>query len=295
MLVLSRWFISVLCALCVGAFAATAQAPLNKWENELIYRTTLGQPKDVTMLIKKVGNPNLTDSMGYSLLYIAASRNDREALDMVKTLVDAGADINFDGGLGNYPLIAAVQSDNADIVRYLLEKGANYRVQDGFGVSLADYARQSGKMQIRDMIEERVQQDIRSVVGLRTASNLDRLTHQLAFHSCALQYYTYYYQSGQDDIPEATRTQTLKTHQSQISEAIGYLRSQFRVKQREVDILFDAAKDAMHHEMEQLISNRWRRKQGVGQPGDMEKRCELIAAPYAKGYFDKKTLDMRVK
>lgn len=291
------WTICII-ALWLSAFGAalTVDAATPKeYRQELIYRTTLGKAEDVRILLKKVGNPNLTDGMGYPLLYIAAARNDQQAMPVVKVLLEQGADVNFDAGMGHFPIIAAVQSGNIDIIELFFEKGASYRVEDGFGIPLVDYARQSGDPEIRRLIEDRVQEDIRQMVAGRTQSALDDMTYQLVYHTCAMQYFSYYYETDQDDIPKAEQQATLDKHKKLVSQAASRLAARFHVGSIELQELFAAGKEGIHAEMEDMISNRWRRKQGVGQPGDMEKRCRVHAAPYKEGYFNKAELDKRVR
>lgn len=279
--------------LCFVLSSALPVAAQNKVEEELIYRTTLGKPEDVKLLVERVGNANLTDSLGYPLLYIAASRSDKNAIGVVKTLVEAGADVNYHGGQKNYPLMAAVQSGNTDIVAYLLARDADYRVADAFGVSVLDFARQSGNRDVIRLVNEAQQRKIRSMAMARTQARLNELTYNLAFHACAGQYLSFYYESGQDPIPEATQKAELARHKAVVHESMKELASVFLVSRSEYSEVYNTPRHGVRRELEKLISNRWRRKHGVGQPGDMEKRCTRHAAEFQGNHFDKKRLDRR--
>lgn len=283
-----RNFVLLLIALL---FAAPAFAQYNTIEEEVIYRVSLGKPKDVKLLLKKTKDPHATDTLGWPLLTIAANRTDSDAFPMVKVLVDAGADVNYGGPRMNFPIMAAVQSSNAEIVRYFLDRGANYRVKDIYGVALVDFARSSGNPEIQQMIEEAVQQDIMDIANARSQRNLDKMTYDLAFHSCASQYYRYYYDSRQDPIPEDAQKVELLKHSKVIRKSMAHLKMIFAIEQKLLDRIGDEARKLIHYEMEQMVSNRWRRKQGVGQPGDMEKRCTEISKKWKDGFFDKEKLE----
>lgn len=63
------------------------------------------------------------------------------ALAMVRLLVDLGADVNYSTDIGETMLSCAARSRSAELVLFLLERGANPRAVDRFGVSALDCAR----------------------------------------------------------------------------------------------------------------------------------------------------------
>lgn len=247
------------------------------------------------MLVERLGNANTVDNMGWPLLAIAASRTDEEAFDVVKTLVDLGADVNYHGGRMNYPIMFAVQSGNADIVKYLLEQGANYRVTDPYGVQLVDYARQSNSPEVIEIVENAINEDVLYLADSRSQKHLDKITYELAYHACALQYYTYYYSSGQDPVTEAVQQATEAKHKEVIGRSMGELVTLFRLPKADATNLFHAARQVIFNELELMVSNRWRRTQGVGKPGDMEERCTRLTEKWKEEVFSKTELDERIQ
>jgi len=284
-----------LCAallMTMPAHGGQPSKPMHKTlKDEVVYRVSLGKPEDVKMLVERLGNPNAVDNMGWPLLAIAASRTDEAALDVVKALVELGADVNYHGGRMNYPLMFAVQSGQPEVVKYLLEQGANYRVTDPYGVKVVDFARQSGNEEVIDLIETAINEDVMNLARVRSQKYLDKITRELAFHACAMQYYTYYYASEQDPIPKSQQKATLKKHKHKVGRSIGDLTTLFRVPKPETDEIFHEARSRIFNELENLISNRWRRIKGVGKPGDMEERCNRLTEEWHEGIFDKEQLD----
>ena len=75
------------------------------------------------LLIKEGANPNTQDHNGWTPLHEVAQR---KRLDLVRLLLDAGANPNIPGGDENYtPLHDAVEVGSIDIVEILVERGAN--------------------------------------------------------------------------------------------------------------------------------------------------------------------------
>src|SRR5258705_4672766 len=63
-------------------------------------------------------------------VYAAVRSND---LARVKTLVGSSAEANAKDEQGDSPLLYAAAVGSADALKYLLDKGADVNVQDGFG------------------------------------------------------------------------------------------------------------------------------------------------------------------
>lgn len=61
-------------------------------------------------------------------------------IESVKTLLDAGADINSIGDQGATPIYNAIISENEDLVKYLLKHGASKKYKIFGNKSLYEYA-----------------------------------------------------------------------------------------------------------------------------------------------------------
>lgn len=58
----------------------------------------------------------------------------------VKTLLEAGANVNARGDMDGGPLFNAVISGNADVIRILLENGADRTMVNNWGITPLQYA-----------------------------------------------------------------------------------------------------------------------------------------------------------
>ncbi|TVU06250.1 hypothetical protein EJB05_49452, partial [Eragrostis curvula] len=89
--------------------------------------------KSLKLLLERGADPNRVFLSVYSPLLMACEA--RCSLECVKLLVEAGADLNFIMPYGSSPLIAATKEGLTDIVRFLLEAGADPNIcDDGPGV-----------------------------------------------------------------------------------------------------------------------------------------------------------------
>lgn len=78
-------------------------------------------------------------------LHYAANQ---DKLNIVKTLLDSGADINNQGNKGQTPLIRAALVGNAEIVTELLNRGADACIVDSYGKTALTWAEEKGHHQI---------------------------------------------------------------------------------------------------------------------------------------------------
>ena len=95
-------------------------------------------PYFLDIMLKHGGNPNYQNSKwhGDTLLYAAIFGHHENAIDRVKILIDAGADINARGANGYTPLIQAAVINQYRIIYYLLEAGADYKITSTTKLSL---------------------------------------------------------------------------------------------------------------------------------------------------------------
>lgn len=99
--------------------------------NDSVYLRVLLQQDDI--------NPNLQDGRGNTPMLIAAERGWDEGVGI---LVKYGANVNTANSSGETPLIRAVQVHDINVVRVLLDAGANPdRTDNVTGKSARDYAK----------------------------------------------------------------------------------------------------------------------------------------------------------
>jgi ankyrin repeat protein len=77
-------------------------------------------------------------------------------MDIVKLLVEKGADIDMVSGNGeDTALIMAVKLKEAEIATYLVESGANVNIEDAEGKTALNYAQETGQAGIVSLLESK--------------------------------------------------------------------------------------------------------------------------------------------
>ena len=87
--------------------------------------------KKVEHLIKEGADPNTQDNNGWTPLHEVAQRNN---IEILRLLLDAGANPNVPGGDENYtPLHDAVEAGHVETIELLIERGADKKLRDKNG------------------------------------------------------------------------------------------------------------------------------------------------------------------
>lgn len=276
---------------------------------EIVYRTNLGRASDVKILIEKGASPDETNNSGVPLISLASSRSDSEGLEMVKMLVEKGADINQADPRGKNALFYAAKIGNKDIVGYLLDNKIRYSATDNSGNTARVVAYQTGNYEIVEMldnfvrgqneavrkqyesankeIEERYkafndavhEQDRKDSEVLTSEEDIIKDgVYKLAFSSCSASYWQYCSSARQ---PTEYSTQDLNnniyTQTGKINEFSNFLISEHHVASTTVQNITSVSANNIKAQLANYSSNDERRDNGVGTTEDMKRRCGAIA------------------
>lgn len=134
-------------ALVLGALLHVGNAAAAAYD-DFIQAVQNSRPKEVANLLKRGMDPNAVDPKGQPVLHIAAREGN---LDVVKALVEAGADVDRRNAFKETPIMLASLAGSANIVEYLLSKDAEVN-QPGWTALL--YAATNGRTDIVKMLLE---------------------------------------------------------------------------------------------------------------------------------------------
>lgn len=112
----------------------------------LFYAAKSGKTDVVRWLLGQGADADAGRKMGFTPLMTAAASGH---LDVVRTLLDGGADVNQDDSTGYTPLMMAAQEKEATIARLLVERGANVNTRDDSGsTALSIAAGKNGSVEL---------------------------------------------------------------------------------------------------------------------------------------------------
>jgi len=89
-----------------------------------------------TILENGIVDVNDTDSIGWTALHCASGHF---SLELVKLLIDSGADVNARTIEGDVPLLVAISNHSKRISKFLIEAGADVNIKNNYGNSPSDY------------------------------------------------------------------------------------------------------------------------------------------------------------
>ena len=124
--------------------AAPIAAPLSQSERDhggLIEVTKAGDLNTVSTLLAEGVNPNTVVNTNTALTFAARDGQ----LEIAEVLIAYGADVNWIDGEGVTPLILAVFKNHVEVVKLLLENGADPMIRDQWQRRAIDYALRRGE------------------------------------------------------------------------------------------------------------------------------------------------------
>jgi hypothetical protein len=298
-------------------------------QDEIVYRVNLGRAEDVALLLKGGQAANQTDPSGVPLLALAATRKDKEGLNVMKTLIESGANIDAKDREGQTALFYAAKQGNADAVKYLLENKASYYQTDNRGDIARTIAHRAGHKDIVEMMdgfvtgetqkvnqqyedlnktiqkryqqveeaEEKAQQQdqtpqeqspppappvqapVTPAPASRAASpEIEELSQQLSFHTCAFQYWSYSQAVGQTlELSPDQLDETITEHKEKIAGLSRKLMKKYKVGRKYVDRVTKQSKKHIFNQLAAMPSKTYRFEHGVGKVTDAEERCRDIS------------------
>jgi ankyrin repeat protein len=115
-------------------------------ENSLLTETNVGSnPAKIKELVEKGANVNAREGyLGHTALIHASTNKNKGFSEVVRFLIEKGADVNAFDKNGYTPLISAAMYGLLDSVQTLIEKGADVNARNNDGVRALTYAAMYG-------------------------------------------------------------------------------------------------------------------------------------------------------
>lgn len=118
-------------------------------ESPLMIAAIMGQLESAKRLIQRGAEVNKT---GWTPLHYAASRTERDSVEMVRLMLQHHAYIDAESPNKSTPLMLAAHYGHADVVRLLLEEGADPSLRNEQGLTAVDFARRAGRDDMAELV-----------------------------------------------------------------------------------------------------------------------------------------------
>lgn len=276
---------SLIVSMLVSLTAAQAFATLSKRDEDLIYQSNFGDAKVVKELLEKGANPNAVSEDDWPAISLAAMRADAQAEEIVKILVDAGADLNVRDANGETPLMNAITTNNPKLVKYMIERGADFRAVNTNGRSVESFAEHYGNEKVAFLVKEAIRLEQKRIREGMSRRRMYRLLDEFIYYNCAIQYITYNLATGlypntrEEEMNRLLAKVTAKVHNAEVE-----LLHNFRMRQMDMNSIATDSQKIVFDELEFLLTNRNRIKYGVGKDTDLDKRCKDVLELWRKSY-----------
>lgn len=159
-----------LAILITGALALTAAKPFDlETSRSPVADAAEARERDTVIeLLKEGSDVNAAQGDGMTALHWAALRND---LELTETLLYSGANVGATTRLGAYtPLVLASKTGGADVIRALLDAGADAKTATSTGVTALMFASASGNLEsVRLLLEHGARVEAVESSGSETA------------------------------------------------------------------------------------------------------------------------------
>lgn len=276
---------SLIVSMLVSLTAAQAFATLSKRDEDLIYQSNFGDAKVVKELLEKGANPNAVSEDDWPAISLAAMRADAQAEEIVRILVNAGADLNVRDANGETPLMNAITTNNPKLVKYMIEHGADFRAVNTNGRSVESFAEHYGNEKVAFLVKEAIRLEQKRIREGMSRRRMYRLLDEFIYYNCAIQYITYNLATGlypntrEEEMNRLLAKVTAKVHNAEVE-----LLHNFRMRQMDMNSIATDSQKIVFDELEFLLTNRNRIKYGVGKDTDLDKRCKDVLELWRKSY-----------
>ena len=119
------------------------------WYSDAQFSKNYNAVARIRELIADGAKPDIKDANGCSALLVCARNDFEQNLEIIKVLLDAGADVNQANGIYNFTaLILSAANGHIEIVRELIRRGADVNLPSKGGRMAIEYAAGSGHMDV---------------------------------------------------------------------------------------------------------------------------------------------------
>lgn len=248
----------------------------------------------VKLLLEKGADINAADKKGQTALFYAAKQGNAE---VVSHLLNHGINYYASDERGDIARNLAHNAGYSDIVemmdKFVVEQSEKVQQQyrdynETVKKQHETIAQEAANMESEQAVEAvaKTAEEIAAAAEIkaqRASPEFDQAMHNLAFHNCAFQYWSFCRQVKQTtDLTSEELNVAIDSHKDEVVALNRSAMASYKLPKTYVDQVSNHAKQRIINRLEAMPSNTYRFEQGVCRMADMKPRCEEIAGSWSQ-------------
>lgn len=140
--------------LTVLLFASSSILYAQNMNDSLLYQAVLNNDTTtIKDLVSKGANVNFIKQQGWVKINLLITAVNKQNTEAVRILLQNGADVNWEDGFNTTALMYSASNGNIPIIKYLLDNGADIKHKDKQGIDAISTAKQAKHKDVIKLLE----------------------------------------------------------------------------------------------------------------------------------------------
>lgn len=246
-----------------------------------LYSVEQGSARDVKHYISQGANPNLSNTLGRPALLIAAGRPDPDAEEIVRILLENGAEVDARDKNNETAIIAAVTKGTYESLAHIVNYYPSIDVKNRWGETLWEIAERRGDERFMRLVVAKAGEREAYQKQFMSQENLDRLINKFAYLNCSYSYLNFYSRNvDEDEIDPDGLRRVLNGQKEEIKSVVFNINRYFNLKDKRLDKIKKVVGQQITAELRHYFSQYKAKRVGIGTDADLKKRCTRLAAQW---------------
>jgi hypothetical protein len=272
--------IIIISFLFIAGFFAPANSLdiVSDLDGQLVYRVATGSAADVEILLNQGANPNAKNSLYRPVVIIGAARDNEDSAEIVKLLVEKGANLETKDEEGETAYTAAIQYGTIETINLLLQLKPSYKMTNASGLNLYELAKERRSADIMALLETLKTQEDLEWVRLTSRKNRQSLVKDFSYKICIEEYMVFYYSNDRMEETDMDAYDNKMTKLAMdINDIVAKLKKYFGLTRLDLGKVEEKTRKEISNQLAEMGSTGFRKRSGVGTDADLKRRCGRIS------------------